>query len=84
MQFVKKTSPWVPKKGTLDEKAWKKVGKDIKLWILEHPDEEENAPENVVSYWFVVKRAFNHAEVTDLPNPPLVPLLGVHTFNFKT
>jgi hypothetical protein len=70
MQFVKKTSPWLPEKGTLDEEAWKKVGIGIKQWMLRHPDEDDAASENVVSYRFVVKQAFDHAWVTDLPNSP--------------
>ena len=42
----------------------------MKTWILEHKDEDDEGqiPENAVMFWFVVKQALSHAEITDLPS----------------
>jgi hypothetical protein len=39
--FVPSMNPWLPDKGTLNEAAWKRVGKDMKTWHLKHKDEED-------------------------------------------
>lgn len=59
---------WLPDKGTLDEAAWESIGKDIKTWILEHKDEEDEGqvPEKALMFWFVVIQALSQTEITDL------------------
>lgn len=70
LRFVRSVSPWFPDKGTLDEAAWKRVGKDMRTWIPEHKHEEDEGqvPESAVMFWFVIKQALTHAEITDLPS----------------
>lgn len=54
--LLKRLALGFPRKA-LCEEAWRKVGKDIiNQGIPGHPDEEDDAPENVASYWSVVKQ----------------------------
>lgn len=68
-KFIQVISPWLPENGTLDEANWERIGRDMKLWLINHRDYSDNQiPENAITYWYIVKQALTRAEITDLPD----------------
>lgn len=60
--FILKVSPWFPENGSLTLEDWKKVGKGMKNYVVEHG--EESIPRQAYPLWLQIRELLT--EKTDL------------------